>query len=588
MKNSLGIFTIRFLMSVLMLVNLAVMIAHAQQPALLKTQLDVLTQGSPGKEFEEWGKVLMVNQGRRLTFRWATKEPGAVGADWEVTTQNASNQYVVVAKGVLNKAPAPPAMDIFYIEDGTFLAKNYPPSAKKFYVRVTAFDTQKNQLGLAAVVSVTQGPPGPATVSFDDLDWKPPPAAPEPGHPSVRLIKFNPLNETQDGSLLIQLFNPTKKDTDTVDMRITDTNLVARGKEGSIRIKPLKPGERRLITFTLIPQLTAGSPTVEQERAKWWLERYPKGVAIFVLTSKVPTPYLLHYHLPAIYTARADVSSCANGIKDGTEDQTDCNGICPNVCEDCFADAWPGQGDAAEYFSLNSQAVKDASQEALDNYRIHLKWKTGNWPSEDYFDPAVVGNNLAAERIISAVARYVDTNMTYFIDSYDGWGEASAERTILKSGNRLGKTKDDAETAEFCTNMYCGDCEDFAFLRFALIRALGVGRRCVWVADHHESHDQGQGNCPKSKDGGHTYNIVYWHGKYRILDYTSKVRPVTSNKCWSAHATDAIYNDVYGDYWASPETQLSPNGKLHLNYPGSWKCGGPGWNWKTFYTDVCP
>ena len=290
-------------------------------------------------------------------------------------------------------------------------------------------------------------------------------------------------------------------------------------------------------------------------------------------------------------------ATCQDGLKNGREGGVDCGGPCPSLCTDCFSETSPGSGAAARFFSLGSSYVASHGQYALNHYLNFINGRDGTSHGLSYFSKELVGRQLASDRIILAVARYVDDNMTYMFDD-DDWGQASAEATIRRSGSRrgwLGGTKEKDKTSEnrvACPSLFCGDCEDHAYLRFGLLRALGLGRRCVWCADHHNTHDQGQSSCPdrakKGVSGGHAYNLVYYQGKYRILDYGPEPRLGSSADCWDQHATDNIYDDVYGENWEHKGTRLRPLGSLHHNYPGPRSCGGPSWNWKTYYTDVCP
>ncbi len=103
-------------------------------------------------------------------------------------------------------------------------------------------------------------------------------------------------------------------------------------------------------------------------------------------------------------------------------------------------------------------------------------------------------------------------------------------------------------------------------------------------------------NCPRiwkkkkkgGSGGGHGYNIVYYKGKYRIMDYS----PMTTlsylyyANCVDQHATTNIWNDHYGKHWDKKDKRPI-DFQLLMNYPGQFSCPTGTWNWRTYYADVC-
>ncbi len=192
-------------------------------------------------------------------------------------------------------------------------------------------------------------------------------------------------------------------------------------------------------------------------------------------------------------------------------------------------------------------------------------------------DPDVFYAEKAPERpdrYVEAVAWYVDRHMEYVSDGLFG-GAQSAYETIT-------------DTAHRGPGDFNGDCEDHAILRAALLRALKFGPDCVFCADHHNSVDQGQDSeCHGDKKGsGHTFNLVVYKGKYRILDYyPMQAHYWASRQAWNQHVVDNIWNDHTGQHWSQKDT--SPFGSQPLvNYPGNPCSPGPNWDWRTYFSDV--
>jgi hypothetical protein len=247
----------------------------------------------------------------------------------------------------------------------------------------------------------------------------------------------------------------------------------------------------------------------------------------------------------------------------------------------------------------------------------------------------------------------------------------TAAYTVQGSKNRQGKGKDENGVAvvkdckELATNAdiaareklddasYCGDCEDFAVLRASLLRHLGVASQCVMNMDHHTSFwsaaGASNGSVPISINGpigspgdydyetatnlfqnggeddeGHTFNVVIYQNKYRIMDYDELSRDhyafIGSDPHKEMHRGDHVWNDQFGRQWfpelsrvdTPPNTlcidPLDPDigelagafglsldyispGEKTRNYPGPVACYEPGydsWTHKTLYSDICP
>ncbi len=262
-----------------------------------------------------------------------------------------------------------------------------------------------------------------------------------------------------------------------------------------------------------------------------------------------------------------------NEIRDGDETGVDCGGSSPaRDFKPVKATVNPGNAKDADLYSLkpaeNLNFVRAFAEYAKVEYADHL----GEDPSTYYdVDPAT-----KPDKLVDAIAWYVENHMEYVADAGSWKGSQSAAKTL-------------GETAHRGPGDFHGDCEDHAILRAALLRSLGFGPRCIYCADHHNSVDQGQDQeCwgDKKGAGGHTYNIVIWKGKYRLLDYGEmRHRYWTGKSCWNQHVTDNIWNDHTGEHWSKKDT--SPFGSTPLvNYPGNPSSPSPNWNWRTYLKDI--
>jgi hypothetical protein len=179
-----------------------------------------------------------------------------------------------------------------------------------------------------------------------------------------------------------------------------------------------------------------------------------------------------------------------------------------------------------------------------------------------------------SDRIMEAVGYYVDKHMAYVSDSGIE-NEQSALWTIGYSGS-----------AKQCANSFCGDCEDMAILRNALIRALGVSWKCAFVGDHYDGY----------WGGGHSFNIVVYKNAYRILDQHTLGYFFYHNR-WDQHIPQNVWNDRVGEFWCpdwidnTGECDKTDPKKFTWNYlgdTGGQKCP-PTWSGEeTYHTDVCP
>ncbi|HDR72942.1 MAG TPA: hypothetical protein ENN85_03395 [Methanoculleus sp.] len=280
-------------------------------------------------------------------------------------------------------------------------------------------------------------------------------------------------------------------------------------------------------------------------------------------------------------TGGACTATCADGLQNQDEAAIDCGGVCPASCTDCCADAAFGSGPESDRFSLRNSAVERAASEALMEYADCLRDDAcrGGLPTvcilTDYSTVTAADLEMSSDAMMEAVGYYVDQHMEYVYD--DLWGSGapniqSARWTIEDSHSR-------------CSMDYCGDCEDHAILRHALMRKLGVSSYCAYLADYFEGY----------WGGGHTFNLVNYRNKWRIMDY-GPLGHYFDNR-WSAHVPHSIWNDRIGEYWcadwkdniAGPGgcDKISPS-RYTGNYVDGETCPARWSGEETYHPGVCP
>ncbi|MFX0199757.1 MAG: hypothetical protein ACFFCW_26850 [Candidatus Hodarchaeota archaeon] len=193
-------------------------------------------------------------------------------------------------------------------------------------------------------------------------------------------------------------------------------------------------------------------------------------------------------------------------------------------------------------FNLNMQEVQQTASDAYALYIFYCMFVGlgGNtadhpacwhdYPNDDTNIVTVFANSKfetenGPDLMAAAIALYVDAYMGWTPDEINGYvmntihnlnyyygGDAiPAYYTIHYSDpgkhpnliNQL-QNVDPGWAAEYNDGMvYHGDCEDFAILRHALLRALGFDRDYIWNA----------------QVPGHEFNVVLYKGSYRIMDY---------------------------------------------------------------------
>jgi PKD repeat protein len=278
-----------------------------------------------------------------------------------------------------------------------------------------------------------------------------------------------------------------------------------------------------------------------------------------------------------------DACDCDDARQGPYETGIDCGGSCSPTCMDCWADAKLGSDGEAHLFSFDDPIVRKTALRALKEYANCLKDE--NCRRNLYYGASVVCDYSKVnpqylmkktDFIIEAVGYFVDEHMEWTHD--DLWGSgapniAYAAYTIKDSGSR-------------CSKEFCGDCEDHAILRNALIRSLGVSWRCAFCADHFNNY---------GGTSGHTFNIVVYKNRFRILDYEPLGAKFTST--WDREIPDNLWNDRVGEYWCSDlkESIAGPGGcgQIHAqsytwNYPEGARCPTTWDGSKTYNENICP
>jgi hypothetical protein len=200
------------------------------------------------------------------------------------------------------------------------------------------------------------------------------------------------------------------------------------------------------------------------------------------------------------------------------------------------------QWTADRLLNLNMKTVQDAAYDAITLHVfncliIGIMGKTEDNPNcwcnypENKTNVVVSANNarlnysITPDMLVNAVAWYVDENMGYVGDEinsfvlndihnlnyFTGAEKIPAYYTVhytnpARHSNLISalQARDPAWANQYNDgNKFHGDCEDFAILRHALLRALSFDRDYIWNAG----------------SPGHEFNIVLYQGSYRIMDY---------------------------------------------------------------------
>jgi hypothetical protein len=311
---------------------------------------------------------------------------------------------------------------------------------------------------------------------------------------------------------------------------------------------------------------------------------------------------------------RACNETCSDGIQNQNETGVDCGGICPASCVQCYSNTLYQHG----MFSYGDLIVNDTALDALYEYANCLRSEAlipDDINGDNFFEPwevrgpcsdelvvkiyaedysTITASNLYGDTnaVMEAISWFVDEHMGYLGDDGRGAGvpkHQDASYTLHHSGDRGcvagGSFWNPNGPADFC-----GDCEDYAILRETLMRYLGVSHNCAFCGDQ-INKDDGTG-------GGHTFNVVRYRNKWRIMDYGPV--GVWFENPGSSRVPFSLWNDYYGDYWCYKDKDKLGDGYLDAgcwrvkpsdktwNYTSGNRCPSSWSGNDTYQSDICP
>ncbi len=199
----------------------------------------------------------------------------------------------------------------------------------------------------------------------------------------------------------------------------------------------------------------------------------------------------------------------SDGVKNLDETSIDCGGASGIPCHNCLKEDSYGSAASSGYFNLepyvdeNTDLNDNAGSSGEDVYRVVKE-------AEQYYASAhgiTVDEIDTADEKMEAVSLYLYEYMGYMMDD-EIYGRhinvvQSAAYTVSDSMNRMGFESNISDIKKLCTEIYtksgklakfCGDCEDHAILREAMLRYMGVSSDCAYVADYQNGISQPSGN----------------------------------------------------------------------------------------------
>ncbi len=249
-------------------------------------------------------------------------------------------------------------------------------------------------------------------------------------------------------------------------------------------------------------------------------------------------------------------------------------------------------------FNLNMSLVQQTAEDALAYFVFSCFFSAligenpeacwYNWPDDDVNWASIYGHQnfsteMCPDLLVAAVALYVDAHMGYVTDdvnsyvlntifnlNYPHGAEAVPAYYVINYTNPSRQpnlisdlTAHNASWGQEYNdgNLFHGDCEDYAILRHALLRALGFNSEFIWTA-----------GAPL-----HAFNIVLYKGTYRVMDY-GRIENYLCRPSGITIGMGAAWNESNGPYFSSRSRQWYKDLVERRIWPDRCGAAGAGWS----------
>lgn len=275
---------------------------------------------------------------------------------------------------------------------------------------------------------------------------------------------------------------------------------------------------------------------------------------------------------------------CDDGVRNHGETGIDCGGPCPAQCKDCLSDLTLGTNPSAYLYSpeqwtnirstalgalseyANEQDIDYSELDTADEYIEAISWWVARhmgYRGDDIND-ACINDVQGLDYDPADYEHYDFVQPAYYTLTYSGCpccDGVTYYEEVEGTHSTVAKTWHADPTKWFY-----GDCDDFAILHAALLRSLGVSHRCIFNAEQ----------------PGHAFNIVYYKGKYRVLE------PQVAEIGCEYYGPDNLWNDKIGAFACTDFPKVLP-WQYAMNYAGcespSVSLSGGGFSEKTLWLD---
>lgn len=271
---------------------------------------------------------------------------------------------------------------------------------------------------------------------------------------------------------------------------------------------------------------------------------------------------------------------CDDGIQDHGEIGIDCGGPCPARCMNCLDDFTVGTnpsvylynpdqweyirstalGALAEY--ANEQDIDYSELDTADEYIEAISWWVARHMGYrgDNINEVCLNDVLGLDYQPSDYEHDDFPVPAYYTLNYSGFPGCDGVTYTEDSVNKTWHADP--------TKWYYGDCEDYSILFASLLRSLGVSHSCIFSAEQ----------------PGHSFNIVYYNGKYRVLE------PQGAEIGCKYYAPDNLWNDKIGAFACAWDNDVKVKPwEYTFNYAGcenpSVSAAGGGFGEKTLWLD---